>query len=73
MCLSFSLYTRRSIFETLILFGLELLFGLNYNSADTNLDQSNLSPDWSNQANFEFSFLQLACSRILTCIILNIV
>ena len=28
MCFGFSIYTRRSIFETLVLFGLELLLGL---------------------------------------------
>ena len=32
------IYTRRSRSETLILFGLELLFGLNSNSIDTILD-----------------------------------
>ena len=39
-CLRFPLYTRRSRFETLILNGLELLFELNSNSADTIIDRS---------------------------------
>ena len=42
-CLGFPLYTRRSRSETLILNGLELLFGLNSNSADTILDRSSFA------------------------------
>ena len=42
-CLGFPLYTRKSRSETLILNGLELLFGLNSNSTDTILDRSSLT------------------------------
>ena len=58
-CLRFSLYTRRSRPKTLILNGLELLFGLNTNSADMILDRSSLFLDRSNQAISELFFLQL--------------
>ena len=43
MCLGFPLYTRRSRSETLILNGLELLFGLNSNFANTILDRLSLT------------------------------
>ena len=58
-CLRFSLYTRRSRPKTLILNGLELLFGLNTNSADMILDRLSLFLDRSNQTIFELFFLQL--------------
>ena len=62
MYLGFPLYTRKNIFEILIFNGLKLVFGLNSNSTDTTLDRSSLPFEQSNQANFEFSFLQLTCS-----------
>ena len=58
-CLRFSLYTRRSRPKTLILNGLELLFGLNTNSADMILDRLSLFLDRSNQTISELFFLQL--------------
>ena len=58
-CLRFSLYTRRSRPKTLILNGLELLFGLNTNSTDMILDRLSLFLDWSNQTISELFFLQL--------------
>ena len=58
-CLRFSLYTRRSRPKTLILNGLEHLFGLNTNSADMILDRLSLFLDRSNQTISELFFLQL--------------
>ena len=58
-CLRFSLYTRRSRPKTLILNGLELLFGLNTNSTDMILDRLSLFLDRSNQTISELFFLQL--------------
>ena len=58
-CLRFSLYTRRSRPKTLILNGLELLFGLNTNSADMILDRLSLFLARSNQTISELFFLQL--------------
>ena len=59
MCLGFPLYTRRSRPKTLILNGLELLFGLNFNSVDTILDRSSLTFDRSSFAIFHSKFLHL--------------
>ena len=59
-CLEFPLYTRRSRSETLILNGLELLFGLNSNSADTILDRSSLTFDRSSFAILHSKFLHSA-------------
>ena len=60
MCLGFPLYTRRIRSETLILNGLELLFGLNSNSADKILDRSSLTFDRSSFAILHNKFLHLA-------------
>ena len=51
------IYTKRSRSETLILFGLELLFGLDSNSTDMILDRSSLFLDRLNLADFEVFFL----------------
>ena len=58
--LGFPLYTKRSRFETLILNGLELLFRLNSNSADTILDRSSLTLDQLSFAILHSKFLRLA-------------
>ena len=59
-CLEFPLYTRRIKSKTLILDGLELLFGLNSNSTDKILDQSSLTFDRSSFAILHSKFLHLA-------------
>ena len=59
-CLGFPLYTKRSRTKTLILNGLELLFGLNSNSADTILDRSSLTFDRSSFAILHSKFLHSA-------------
>ena len=59
-CLGFPLYTRKSRSETLILNGLELLFGLNSNSTDTILDQSSLTFDRSSFVILHSKFLHSA-------------
>ena len=60
MCLGFPLYARRIRSETLILNGLELLFGLNSNSAEKILDRSSLTFDRSSFAILHNKFLHLA-------------